>query len=67
MKTALAALGVLCIFGGEAFCIFGPMLDTVHIICHIILYSGVVLVAAATALHGVHVVQRRKERVADEA
>jgi len=35
--------GVVCIFGGEALCILGPMRyeRTVHMVCHSILYAGI--------------------------
>jgi hypothetical protein len=62
MKTALAATGVFCIGGGEAFCLFGPIRyqDVVHILCHVILYSGMVLVAGAAALHAIHIRRQRR-------
>jgi hypothetical protein len=45
--------GVLCIIGGEAFCILGPLRyeQIVHITCHVVLYSGVVLVCVGAGLH----------------
>lgn len=48
-----AATGVACIFGGEALCLLGPIAYErwVHLICHAILYGGVVLVICAAALH----------------
>jgi len=48
-----AATGVACIFGGEALCLLGPIAyeRQVHLICHVILYSGVGLVVVAAALH----------------
>ena len=64
MRTSLAAMGVFCIGGGEAFCIFGPMRyqPVIHIVCHVILYAGIVLVAGAAALHVIHL--RRTRRLA---
>jgi len=49
----IAVVGVLCVFGGEAFCILGPRQyeRQIHVICHAILYSGVGLVAVAALLH----------------
>lgn len=62
MKNILAGLGVLAILGGESFCIFGPMTVTVHVVCHIILYSGMALVAGATALHIMQVRRKNRQR-----
>jgi hypothetical protein len=49
----IAILGVLCVFGGEAFCIVGPLQyeRQIHVTCHAILYAGVGLVALAAPLH----------------
>ena len=48
-----AVIGVLCIFGGEALCILGPLRYEwqVHVICHAIVYAGVGLVALAGLVH----------------
>ena len=47
------ALGVVCIFGGEGLCLLGPSAyeRQVHLLCHVILYSGVGLVVIGVALH----------------
>ncbi len=39
--------------GGEAFCLFGPFSDTrlVHVACHVVFYTGVVLCVGAAVLH----------------
>lgn len=52
-EQRLVLTGVVCIFGGEAFCIFGPLTyeHIVHIGCHAVLYSGMVLVGVGAALH----------------
>ena len=49
----IAVVGVLCVFGGEAFCILGPLQyeRQIHVICHAILYAGVGLVVFAGFLH----------------
>ena len=49
----MTATGVLCIFGGEALCLLGPMAyeSQVHLICHTLLYGGIGLVAIAAALY----------------
>jgi hypothetical protein len=46
---SIAAVGVLCIFGGEALCILGPLRyeRQIHVICHAIFYAGVSLVGLA--------------------
>ena len=51
-RTSLVA-GVLCIFGGESFCIFGPPghEDLIHVTCHIILYAGIALAFVGACLH----------------
>lgn len=48
-----AAVGVACIFGGEALCLLGPLAyeRQVHLICHAILYGGVGLVIIGAAVH----------------
>jgi hypothetical protein len=48
MIAGLLGLGVLLIFGGEAFCILGS--ERVNGICHVILYTGVVLTALGAIL-----------------
>jgi hypothetical protein len=49
----IAVVGVLCVFGGEAFCILGPLhyQQQIHVICHAIFYAGIGLVALAGLLH----------------
>ena len=49
----LLSVGVILIFGGEAFCILGPLRyeRAVHIACHAIFYLGIVLVALGIVLH----------------
>jgi hypothetical protein len=45
----LLAIGVLLIFGGEAFCVFGPLRyeRVVHVVCHAIFYAGIAVAAIA--------------------
>jgi hypothetical protein len=52
-KQRLVLLGVLFIFGGEAFCILGPMRyeRVVHFSCHAVFYTGVALVSIGALLH----------------
>ena len=49
----VVAAGVACIFGGEALCLLGPSAyeRQVHLLCHVILYSGAGLVVIGVALH----------------
>ena len=47
----MVLLGVLLIFGGEAFCLLGPHTDAVHVGCHAVLYTGIALVAVGAARH----------------
>jgi len=49
----MVATGVVCIFGGEALCVLGPIAyeRQVHLICHAILYGGTGLVVIGAALH----------------
>jgi len=49
----LALLGVIFIFGGESYCILGPLCyeRIIRIVCHAILYSGIALVGLAVALY----------------
>jgi protein-S-isoprenylcysteine O-methyltransferase Ste14 len=53
MPRALLLAGVLMIFGGEAFCLFGPIEDeaAVHRNCHRILYAGVALAGVGAVWH----------------
>lgn len=53
LPRTLLVVGVLCIFGGESFCIFGPIRyqQLIHVVCHIILYSGIALVFVGGLLH----------------
>ena len=49
----LLLAGVVCIFGGEALCILGPLRyeHVVHLACHAVLYTGIVCVGIGAALH----------------
>jgi hypothetical protein len=49
----LVGTGVVFIFGGETFCILGPMRyeAVIHVVCHSILYSGMGLVGLGAVLH----------------
>jgi hypothetical protein len=49
----VVAIGVACIFGGEALCLLGPIAyeRQVHLVCHAILYGGIGLVIFGAALH----------------
>jgi hypothetical protein len=51
----LLGTGVVFIFGGETFCILGPMRyeAVIHVVCHAILYSGMGLVGLGAVLHWV--------------
>ena len=44
---SLALIGVLLIFGGEAFCLLGPLRfeRVVHIACHAMFYTGIAIAA----------------------
>jgi hypothetical protein len=48
LKTPLrlVSVGVLGIFGGETFCLIGPLRyeRIVHLTCHAVLYAGIALV-----------------------
>lgn len=48
-NAKLALVGVLLIFGGEAFCILGPLRFeyAVHLVCHAMFYSGIAVVGYA--------------------
>jgi hypothetical protein len=50
--VSMAAAGVIGIFGGEALCLAGPLTyeRQVHVICHVILYGGMVCVAVAAVM-----------------
>ena len=49
----LVALRAALIFGGEAFCILGPLRyeSFVHTTCHIALYTGIALVFIGAVIH----------------
>jgi len=49
----LAVVGTILIFGGEIFCLVGPLRyeRLVHLSCHTILYAGIVLVSIGAAMH----------------
>jgi hypothetical protein len=49
----LALVGTVLIFGGEIFCLAGPLRyeRIVHLVCHTILYAGIALVCVAAGLH----------------
>ena len=49
----LVAIGAALIFGGEAFCILGPLRyeTLVHLICHIALYCGMALTFVGAVIH----------------
>ena len=49
----LALAGTALIFGGEIFCLLGPLRyeRIVHVGCHAILYLGIALICVAAALH----------------
>jgi hypothetical protein len=51
--SLLVGLGVFFIFGGETFCILGPMQyqPVIHVVCHAILYSGMGLAGLGAILH----------------
>jgi hypothetical protein len=53
LQQWLVLLGIACIFGGEAFCLLGPMRyeRLVHFSCHAVFYTGVVLVCIGALLH----------------
>lgn len=53
LALTLVAIGVACVFGGEALCLLGPIAyeHLVHQVCHGILYSGVGLVVIGATLH----------------
>jgi hypothetical protein len=44
-------IAVLCIFGGEAWCVFGNRTPGIHRSCHQILYSGFTFFIIGSALH----------------
>ncbi len=43
LRLRLLVAGVLLIFGGETFCLLGPMRfeRLVHVLCHAVLYAGI--------------------------
>jgi heme/copper-type cytochrome/quinol oxidase subunit 1 len=51
-KTVLL-LGVIFIFGGETFCVLGPLRyeRVVHATCHAVLYAGIALVCLGALIH----------------
>jgi hypothetical protein len=53
VQQRLVFLGIACIFGGEAFCLLGPMRyeRLVHFSCHLVFYTGVALVCIGALLH----------------
>jgi hypothetical protein len=53
VQQRLVLLGIACIFGGEAFCLLGPMRyeRVVHFSCHAVFYTGVALVCIGALLH----------------
>jgi hypothetical protein len=53
MARKLLLAGVVCIFGGESFCILGPLRyeRSIHVICHTILYLGIALAFVGAFLH----------------
>ena len=54
LQLRLVLVGVLLIFGGESFCLLGPLryARTVMISCHVVLYAGMVLAGAGAVLRG---------------
>jgi hypothetical protein len=55
MQQRLALLGVVLIFGGETFCLLGPMRYErgVHLSCHAVFYTGIVFVFPGALIHWV--------------
>jgi peptidase E len=53
VQRGLLLAGVLFIFGGESFCLLGPLRyeRLVHVICHIVLYTGIVLASVGAILY----------------
>jgi hypothetical protein len=53
LALRLVALGAALIFGGEAFCILGPLRyeSIVHTTCHIALFTGIALVFLGGVIH----------------
>jgi hypothetical protein len=49
----LVLLGVVLLFGGETFCLLGPMRyeHVVHLSCHAVFYTGAVFVCLGAAMH----------------
>jgi hypothetical protein len=48
--TRVLLVGVVLIFGGEAFCVLGPHENSVHIACHVVLYAGMFLLSVGVLL-----------------
>ena len=63
--TRVLLVGVVLVFGGELSCILGPDEHIVHIGCHAVLYTGIVLAAVGASLHGAERL-RAKRRQSDE-
>lgn len=53
VQRGVLLTGVLFIFGGEGFCLLGPIryARVVHVVCHIVFYAGVVLVCLGAVLN----------------
>jgi|KBSSwiStaDraftv2_1062776.scaffolds.fasta_scaffold1113505_2 hypothetical protein len=49
----LLLAGVVCIFGGEALCILGPLKyeHVIYVVCHTILYAGIGCSCLGVVLH----------------
>lgn len=53
VSLRLVVAGVVGIFGGETFCLLGPLRyqRLVHVTCHLALYAGIVLVCLAAVVN----------------
>lgn len=53
VSRRLLLAGVVCIFGGEALCILGPLKyeQLVYTVCHTILYAGIGCSCLGAVLH----------------
>lgn len=53
VQQRLVLLGVVLIFGGETFCLLGPMRyeRVVHISCHAVFYTGIAFVCVGAVMH----------------
>jgi hypothetical protein len=53
VRQRIVSLGVLLIFGGETFCLLGPMRyeHVVHITCHAVFYIGIMFVCFGAVMH----------------